>query len=213
MEKLLLAGLAVAFGAFAAKVGLALSTIRNRKTILITAITYKLLFLLPAMAGNILRQNLYPIAKYGVAFHMLISMGLIVWALWGRNTKTASKVMIAPCPFCIMAVMISVITGAKITGESVFIFSLKAYVVFAGVATMFYIMGRKTRIRIETVMMGAGIYYLTLIAFSYHWKEVSKIYRLSLNSFKFPHRTIHILPLVATPLIAGFLRSGTWRSR
>ena len=209
MEKLVLYGLAAAFAAFAAKAGLALSHIRSKKSIFIVLLIYKLLFLSSSIIADVAKDWIYRMAKYGLAFHILLSLGLIIWAVTSKSKRAAPKVLAAPCPFCFMSITLSTALGAKLLGESPFIFSLKAYAVFAAILMSFYIAGRLMRIEIESVMLGAGVYYLSLIAISGFWRQTAKVYTLAQKSLTHPPTKAYWAAVIIILTLAAGMWKGT----
>jgi len=207
MEKLLLYGLAVAFVAFAAKAGFALGLMQVR-TILFTAFVYMLTFLALGFLANMeFIRDILNIAKFGVIFHLFVSVGLVIWGICPVKHELAEKVLLFPCPFCLLTIFLSVSLGSKLAGVSPVVFSIKAFLVFILLVGIFTILSRILKLTVEQIMLAAGVYYISLIGCSYYWSEVAKVYALAQKSIiNYPSSTFGVSVFIFIVLITGFVK-------
>ena len=210
MEKYLFWALLVAFAAYAARIGLALSGM-GLKQLAITLTGYFAVFALSfSVAKFIAAKYIINAAKYAVYFHLAVAVGLIVWSFisWGRkDRKHSSYLLLLPCPFCLLTIFFSIYTASILIEKPLWFVATSAYAIFALDILIFFFLGKVLRISPWEVMTGAGIYYILLLAGSRYYEDFKKVYSMAAKgTYTLPAKSLWLGFLLIVTIIAGMLR-------
>ncbi len=117
--KLLAVGLALAFGSYAIKVGLALAAAGRGRLYWVILLAYGFFFALAAILGQLVIRHLstfQALLKGGLFLHLGVALGLFFWgiSLWDRGP--AVHVLMLPCPFCLLTTVLALALFSHLTG-------------------------------------------------------------------------------------------------
>ncbi len=209
MEKYLFFALVSAFSAYAARVGLALAAY-NKRYFVITVIGYGFAFILAGLLFQFLTKNLglsFTLLGKAVYFHVLIALGLLLWAIFAYEHRNMGKVLLFPCPFCLITIVFTLYALRQLTNFS-FVFLVGfSFSIFLFVIAFFYFLGRLFHINIGELMLGVGIYYLLLIGTSRYYAETKRVYAMVKHiGLQFPDGIWFFLIFMLVIVIFGFYK-------
>ena len=210
MEKYLIWALAVAFAAYAARVGLTLSSM-GIKQLALTLAGYLTVFGLSfGIVKLVAAIHMLKTVKYAVYFHLAVAAGLIAWSFisWGRKERERiSYLLLLPCPFCLLTIVFSIYTASLLTDKPLWLIALTAYAIFASSVAVFFALGRLLKISPWEVMATAGTYYILLLAGARYYKDFKRVYSMGIkSSYSLPPKaSLFVLGLLLV-VLAGMLR-------
>ncbi len=210
MEKYLIWALAVAFAAYAARVGLALASM-GIKQLALTLAGYLTVFGLSfGIVKLIAASHIIKASRYAVYFHLAVAVGLIVWSFisWGRKEKDhISYLLLLPCPFCLLTIVFSIYTATLLTNEPSWLIALSAYTIFSSSILVFFAVGRFLKVSPWEVMATAGTYYILLLAGARYYRDFKKVYSMGIkSSYSLPPKTPLLLFGTLLVMLLGVLR-------
>lgn len=209
MEKYLVVALIAAFGTYAARVGLALAAY-SKKHFAFTVAGYGVLFLFSGLMVSFLDKSFglsSGITGKAVYLHVFVAVGLLLWALFAYEHDKAGKILLFPCPFCLMTIVFSFYVLKQLTHLSVSLLVAFSFSLFLSVMVLFYFLGRLFRIEVSELMLGVGVYYLILIGASRYYAETRRVYAMVSNmGFKLPEEAVFLLLFAGAVVAFGFYR-------
>jgi len=210
--KLLAVGLALAFGSYAIKVGLALAAAGRGRLYWVILLAYGFFFALAAILGQLVIRHLstfQALLKGGLFLHLGVALGLFFWgiSLWDRGP--AVHVLMLPCPFCLLTTVLALALFSHLTGLLPWECGAFAYGIFGTMVLLAALVGRLVAVEVREVMVAAGIFYVALLAFTPYWRETRKVYSLVVRTCGgLPKEGWWLAPLFLAVVFAGYWTGG-----
>jgi|GEM_PF-5326969 len=210
--KLLAVGLALAFGSYAIKVGLALAAAGRGRLYWVILLAYGFFFALAAILGQLVIRHLstfQALLKGGLFLHLGVALGLFFWgiSLWYRGPAVC--VLMLPCPFCLLTTVLALALFSHLTGLLPWECGAFAYGIFGTMVLLAALVGRLVAVEVREVMVAAGIFYVALLAFTPYWQEARKVYSLVVRTCGgLPKEGWWLAPLFLAVVFAGYWTGG-----
>ena len=210
--KLLAVGLALAFGSYAIKVGLALAAAGRGRLYWVILLAYGFFFALAAILGQLVIRHLstfQALLKGGLFLHLGVALGLFFWgiSLWYRGPAVC--VLMLPCPFCLLTTVLALALFSHLTGLLPWECGAFAYGIFGTMVLLAALVGRLVAVEVREVMVAAGIFYVALLAFTPYWRETRKVYSLVVRTCGgLPKEGWWLAPLFLAVVFAGYWTGG-----
>ena len=210
--KLLAVGLALAFGSYAIKVGLALAAAGRGRLYWVILLAYGFFFALAAILGQLVIRHLstfQALLKGGLFLHLGVALGLFFWgiSLWDRGPAVC--VLMLPCPFCLLTTVLALALFSHLTGLLPWECGAFAYGIFGTMVLLAALVGRLVAVEVREVMVAAGIFYVTLLAFAPYWRETKNVYSLVVRTCGgLPKEGWWLAPLFLAVVFAGYWTGG-----
>ena len=210
--KLLAVGLALAFGSYAIKVGLALAAAGRGRLYWVVLLAYGFFFALAAILGQLVIRHLstfQALLKGGLFLHLGVALGLFFWgiSLWDRGPAVC--VLMLPCPFCLLTTVLALALFSHLTGLLPWECGAFAYGIFGTMVLLAALVGRLVAVEVREVMVAAGIFYVALLAFTPYWRETRKVYSLVVRTCGgLPKEGWWLAPLFLAVVFAGYWTGG-----
>jgi len=210
--KLLAVGLALAFGSYAIKVGLALAAAGRGRLYWVILLAYGFFFALAAILGQLVIRHLstfQALLKGGLFLHLGVALGLFFWgiSLWDRGPAVC--VLMLPCPFCLLTTVLALALFSHLTGLLPWECGAFAYGIFGTMVLLAALVGRLVAVEVREVMVAAGIFYVALLAFTPYWRETRKVYSLVVRTCGgLPKEGWWLAPLFLAVVFAGYWTGG-----
>ena len=210
--KLLAVGLALAFGSYAIKVGLALAAAGRGRLYWVILLAYGFFFALAAILGQLVIRHLstfQALLKGGLFLHLGVALGLFFWgiSLWDRGPAVC--VLMLPCPFCLLTTVLALALFSYLTGLLPWECGAFAYGIFGTMVLLAALGGRLVAVEVREVMVAAGIFYVALLAFTPYWRETRKVYSLVVRTCGgLPKEGWWLAPLFLAVVFAGYWTGG-----
>ena len=210
--KLLAVGLALAFGSYAIKVGLALAAAGRGRLYWVVLLAYGFFFALAAILGQLVIRHLstfQALLKGGLFLHLGVALGLFFWgiSLWDRGPAVC--VLMLPCPFCLLTTVLALALFSHLTGLLPWECGAFAYGIFGTMVLLAALVGRLVAVEVREVMVAAGIFYVALLAFAPYWRETRKVYSLVVRTCGgLPKEGWWLAPLFLAVVFAGYWTGG-----
>ena len=210
--KLLAVGLALAFGSYAIKVGLALAAAGRGRLYWVILLAYGFFFALAAILGQLVIRHLstfQALLKGGLFLHLGVALGLFFWGIFVGDRGPVVHVLMLPCPFCLLTTVLALALFSYLTGLLPWECGAFAYGIFGTMVLLAALGGRLVAVEVREVMVAVGIFYVTLLAFAPYWRETRKVYSLVVRTCGgLPKEGWWLAPLFLAVVFAGYWTGG-----
>ncbi len=221
-------GMLFSLGIFAVKVGLGLGYGRfSRKQTALILAGYTALFMFIAVAAERLMKLAGPLLKKGPYTHTLLAVGLIVWGVIvifksnglkegggpkaAEGFKTASLLMIVPCPICLSAMIFSTYAALNAVSQPPLLLGLCLGVVFSVMALLVTLTARlrtgdMPQTSLGMAMITVGLYFVFSLFLPAKIEAARGMYASFLTENQAPAsgNTGAVMAFMLVLLVAGF---------
>lgn len=210
--RLLAVGLALAFGSYAVKVGLALAAAGRGRLYWVILLAYGFFFALAAALSQLAITHLSAfqvLLRGGSLLHLGVALGLFFWGIFVGDRGPVVHVLMLPCPFCLLTTVLALALFSHLTGLLPWECGAFAYGIFGTMVLLAALGGRLVAVEAREVMVAAGIFYVALLAFAPYWQEARKVYGLVVRTCGgFPREGWWLAPLFLAVVFAGYWTGG-----